>query len=92
VVQKSSQIIVLRHQDRLLGLLVDALHGVTEFRTDQVIPTPFGGSAGRPALVEAFIKANGGECAGAGGGCESLLRARVRLGCSDTARAGRPWA
>lgn len=61
VVQKSSQIIVLRHQDRLLGLLVDALHGVTEFRTDQIIPTPFGGSAGRPALVRAFIKANGGD-------------------------------
>lgn len=60
VVQKTSQIIVLRHEERLLGLLVDALHGVTEFRTDQVIPTPFGGGS-RPALVRAFIKANGGD-------------------------------
>lgn len=59
-VQKSSQVIVLRNADRLLGLLVDSLHGVTEFRSDQIIPTPFGGG-GRPALVRAFIKANGGD-------------------------------
>jgi chemotaxis signal transduction protein len=51
---------VLRHEGQLLGLLVDALHGVTEFRTDQVIPTPFGAGS-RPALVRAFIKANGGD-------------------------------
>ncbi|MDH4451450.1 MAG: chemotaxis protein CheW [Rhodoferax sp.] len=60
VVQKSSQIVVLRCQGRLMGLLVDALHGVTEFRSDQIIPTPFGGGA-NAGLVRSFIKANGGD-------------------------------
>lgn len=59
-IDKSSQVIIVRSQEHFIGLLVDALHGVPEFNTEQIMPTPFGERAdGR--LVKQFIKANGGD-------------------------------
>ncbi len=52
-----SQVIIVRHGEQTLGLLVDELHAVPEFSEQQIMATPFG-SAG---LVRHFIKANGGE-------------------------------
>ncbi len=57
---KSSQVIIVRHGEHTLGLLVDELHGVPEFSEAQIMPTPFGGQ-GDQALVKHFIKANGGQ-------------------------------
>jgi chemotaxis signal transduction protein len=58
--QKSSQVVILRHGLKTMGLLVDALHGVPEFNEAQIIPTPFAGDSGS-GLVKQFIKANGGD-------------------------------
>jgi chemotaxis signal transduction protein len=55
-----SQVIVVRHDGRSVGLLVDELHGVPEFRKEQIVPTPF--SAGTDGLlVKQVIKANEGR-------------------------------
>jgi len=59
-IDKSSQVIIVRHGEQTLGLLVDELHGVPEFSEAQIMPTPFGSQDDR-ALVKHFIKANGGQ-------------------------------
>jgi chemotaxis signal transduction protein len=53
-------VIILRSGDERVGLLVDELHGVPEFRADQIFKSPFGmGSASAP--VKRLIKANDGN-------------------------------
>ncbi|WP_372657986.1 chemotaxis protein CheW [Hydrogenophaga sp.] len=56
----SSQVVLVRFDGHLLGLLVDALHGVPEFSRQQLTPSPYVGQ-GEDALVCEFIKANGGD-------------------------------
>ena len=60
VIDKNSQVIIMRYQDQLFGLLVGALHGVPEFNETELMPSPFAGRADS-ALVKYFIKANGGR-------------------------------
>jgi chemotaxis signal transduction protein len=60
VIDKSSQVIIMRYEDQMFGLLVGALHGVPEFHETQLMPSPFAGRADS-ALVQYFIKANGGQ-------------------------------
>lgn len=59
-IHRSSQVIIVRHGDKRIGLLVDELHGVPEFNEEQIMPSPFGGGA-EDVLVKHFIKANGGR-------------------------------
>ncbi|APW43761.1 chemotaxis protein CheW [Rhodoferax saidenbachensis] len=59
-IDKSSQVVILRHGQQTMGLLVDGLHGVPEFRDSHIMHTPFG-VEGSAALVKRFIKANGGD-------------------------------
>lgn len=51
------QVVLVRQDGHLIGLLVDALHGVPEFLPEQFMPSPFG----QNALVDQFIKANRGK-------------------------------
>ena len=59
-VDDSSQVIILRKGDDMLGILVDELHGIAEFNATQVIPSPFV-AGGDGALLKRFIKANDGN-------------------------------
>jgi chemotaxis signal transduction protein len=59
-IDKSSQVIIVRYGEHMIGLLVDALHGVPEFHEAQIMASPFVGRADG-ALVQHFIKANGGR-------------------------------
>jgi len=53
-------VIILRHGDERIGLLVDELHGVPEFPAEQIFRSPFGtGASSTP--IKRFIKANGGN-------------------------------
>jgi len=54
----NSQIVIVRHGQHTVGLLVDALHAVPEFGAAQLMPSPFGTGH---KLVSHFIKANGGQ-------------------------------
>ncbi len=60
VIDKSSQVIIVRHGGQMMGLLVDALHGVPEFHDSQLMPNPFARPGDGP-LIKDFIKANGGQ-------------------------------
>lgn len=55
-----SQVIVLRHGERVLGLLADALHGVACVSADQLIPMPATGEHDRQLVLE-LIKDGDGE-------------------------------
>ncbi|MGH8807324.1 MAG: chemotaxis protein CheW [Noviherbaspirillum sp.] len=55
-----SQVIIVRHNGQDIGLLVDELHGVPEFRASQIMPTPFAADAGG-LLVKQVIQANEGR-------------------------------
>jgi len=56
----SSQVIIVRHGNQDIGLLVDELHGVPEFRASQIVPTPFAATADG-LLVKQVIQANEGR-------------------------------
>jgi hypothetical protein len=53
----ASQIVVVRHGQQGIGLLVDELHGVPEFPEDLISPTPFALETG-DALVPQVIRGN----------------------------------
>lgn len=55
-----SQVVVVSHGSRSVGLLVSELHGVAKFQSDDLIPLSLAGQDGR-RLVEQVIKANQGE-------------------------------
>lgn len=55
-----NQVILVRRDENTIGLLVDELHGVPEFNDTQFMRTPFG-SATDGALIQHFIKADGGQ-------------------------------
>lgn len=55
------QVIVVRHQGRELGLLVDALHAVPEFAAHEIAELDDLHSGGRPRFVRRLIKANAGK-------------------------------
>ena len=57
---EQSQVIVLEHGDRKLGVLVGALHGVHHFNQESIIPAP-SLAGGSDLLVQELIKANQGE-------------------------------
>lgn len=59
-IEDGSQVIVVRHDGQDIGLLVDELHGVPEFRPSQIIPTPFAAAADG-LLVKQVIRANEGR-------------------------------
>lgn len=59
-IDAGSQVIVVRHEGREAGFLVDELHGVPEFQPAQIVPTPFAAQADG-LLVKQVIKANGGR-------------------------------
>lgn len=55
-----SQVIVLEHDDRRIGLLVNELHGVTTFASHRIMQAPaMAGHNGQ--LIDRLIKANQGE-------------------------------
>jgi chemotaxis signal transduction protein len=56
----ASQIIVIRHADRLLGLLVSKLHAVVRVAADDLVATPLIDHSAA-ALVQQVIKANAGQ-------------------------------
>lgn len=60
VIDSSSQVIIVRHAGQDIGLLVDELHGVPEFRAEQIVPTPFA-TRTDGLLVKEVIRANGGS-------------------------------
>ena len=60
LIDKSSQVIIVRFGEQSIGLLVDSLHGVPEFNEAQIMQSPFAGRADG-SLVKQFIKANGGR-------------------------------
>jgi len=53
----TSQVVVVRNGQQSIGLLVDALHGVPEFRDEQISPSPFALETG-DTLVPLIIKGN----------------------------------
>jgi chemotaxis signal transduction protein len=55
-----SQVVVLEHAGRRVGLLVSELHGVTAVAPDKVVPAPFVHGA-HGMLVSELIKANAGR-------------------------------
>lgn len=59
-IEAGSQVIVVKHNGQDIGLLVDELHGVPEFRPSQIIPTPFA-IAAEGLLVKQVIQANEGR-------------------------------
>jgi hypothetical protein len=59
-IDSSSQVMITRHGNHSVGLLVSELHGVPEFHEDQIIPTPFAGNTGGMLITE-VIKANNGQ-------------------------------
>lgn len=60
IIDKSSQVIIVRYGGQTIGLLVDALHDVPEFHAAQIMPSPFAGRSDG-TLVKQFIKANDGR-------------------------------
>jgi chemotaxis signal transduction protein len=56
-----SQVVMVRHGEQTIGLLVDDLHSVPEFRPDDVIPTPLAAQGDEDMLVTEVIKGNGGS-------------------------------
>ncbi len=59
-VTAQSQVVVLEHAGRRLGLLVSDLQGVARFADSQVIPAP-AMAPSQHRLVDALVKANGGS-------------------------------
>lgn len=55
-----SQILLIENAGRSMGLMVDDLHDVKEFSSEQIVPSPFC-SAGRSSLIHQLIKANKGS-------------------------------
>lgn len=60
IIDKSSQVIIVRYCGQTMGLLVDALHDVPQFNPSQIMQSPFSGDA-QGTLVQHFIKANAGQ-------------------------------
>jgi chemotaxis signal transduction protein len=56
----SSQVMILQSGEHTIGLLVDELHAVPQFRDSQITHTPFA-SSGESMLVTQVIKANKGQ-------------------------------
>ena len=59
-IDTSSQVVVVQHGARTIGLLVSELHGVAKFDPDGIIDTPLTSSAGG-MLVPQLIRANQGS-------------------------------
>lgn len=59
-VDAASQVVIVRHGGRAIGLLVSELHGVARFGPGQIVDAPLAGAPGA-ALVRQLIKANGGD-------------------------------
>lgn len=59
-ITQSSQVIVVHHGEQSIGLLVDELHAVPEFRDEQITPTPFSRKDGS-TLIPQIIRANQGS-------------------------------
>ncbi|MGZ5817208.1 MAG: chemotaxis protein CheW, partial [Burkholderiaceae bacterium] len=55
-----SLVIIVRLEDQTIGLLVGELHGVPEFQSSQIIPTPLAAQE-NGMLVKQVIKANDGK-------------------------------
>lgn len=58
--ESGSQVVVVQHGARTIGLLVSELHGVPEFHAQQIMQTPFA-SSGDGLRISHLIKANRGE-------------------------------
>lgn len=59
-ITEQSQVVVLEHGERKLGVLVSALHGVHHFAAESIIPAP-SMAGGTDTLVHELIKANQGQ-------------------------------
>lgn len=74
-VTAQSQVIVLEHAGRRLGLLVSDLQGVARFAAEQIIPAPAMAPASH-RLVDALVQTNGGslliQCLSAAGLLQAL--------------------
>ena len=60
VTDNASQVIIVRYNKQTLGLLVSELHGVPQFTSEQIVPSPFYGDTSRK-MVTHVIKANNGQ-------------------------------
>lgn len=58
--QVSNQIVVLKNEERSIGLLVDDIHDVKEFEPSQIVKSPFDKGDGK-SLLHRLIRANKGE-------------------------------
>ena len=59
-IDSSSQVIVVKHANQTIGLLVSELHAVPEFNPTHIVATPLAGNA-QGNLIAEVIKANGGR-------------------------------
>jgi chemotaxis signal transduction protein len=59
-IESGSQVIIVHHREKTIGLLVSELHGVPEFHSPQIMQTPFAGNGGIVSISQ-IIKANRGE-------------------------------
>ncbi|GGI55135.1 chemotaxis protein CheW [Oxalicibacterium solurbis] len=59
-IDSSSQVIVIERDGKSIGLLVSELHGVPEFQSSQIVPTPLAAPE-TGMLVTEVIQANRGE-------------------------------
>jgi chemotaxis signal transduction protein len=60
IIDSNSQVVVVRNEERSIGLLVSELHGVAKFDAAQIIRTPLANGDGG-MLVDRMIKANEGR-------------------------------
>ena len=58
--EDASEIVIVRHGGRSLGLLVDALHAVPEFADQQIVPYPLA-TQGQARLVTHLVKPTDGQ-------------------------------
>jgi chemotaxis signal transduction protein len=56
-IDTGTQVVVVSHGGRAIGLIVSELHGVAKFDRSHIIPTPLAPS-GNGMLVKQVIKAN----------------------------------
>ncbi|MHB1677144.1 MAG: chemotaxis protein CheW [Sulfuriferula sp.] len=59
-IRPDGQVIIVQHEQQNIGLLVDELHNVPEFSSEQITPTPFANNVDG-VLVPQVIKGNHGD-------------------------------
>lgn len=81
-IDTSSQVIVVRHGARAIGLLVSELHGVARFAPAQVIDVPLIGAG---MLIKQVVKANDGDLLIQVVALDKLFATLMDVAANDTA-------